>query len=238
MYKKLAFTTAFALASVGGFATEAEAEISANAALVSDYRFRGISQSNEDVAIQAGFDYAADNGFYIGTWGSSVDFDSISGFDGSLELDVYAGWGTDFGENSSIDLGYIYYAYPGDSGSGVGDYQEIYANYGWRDLSLGVAYSDDYYGDTGSFWYLQAGYDWGFAENWALSLHGGYNIFDDDAFLSSDKGHYFDYSVGVTWSVVGVDLGLAWVGTDLDKKDVYDYSWGDDTAVFSLSKSF
>ncbi|MBT8072644.1 MAG: hypothetical protein KJO58_02935, partial [Gammaproteobacteria bacterium] len=64
--------------------------------------------------------------------------------------------------------------------------------------SLGVAYSDDYYGGTSSFWYLQAGYDWGFAENWALSLHAGYNYFEEDSFLSSDKGHYVDYSVGVT----------------------------------------
>lgn len=238
MYKKFTFTTALALASLAGLATDVQAEISANAALVSDYRFRGISQSNEDFAIQAGFDYAAENGFYIGTWGSSVDFDSVSGFDGSLELDIYAGWGTDIGENSSIDLGYIYYAYPGDDSGADGDYQEIYANYGWRDLSLGVAYSDDYYGSSGSFWYLQANYDWSFAENWALSLHAGYNDFDEDVFLSSDKGHYIDYSVGVTWSVVGVDLGLAWVGTDLDKEDVFGYNWGDDTAVFSLSKSF
>jgi len=37
---------------------------------------------------------------------------------------------------------------------------------------------------------------------------------------------------------VGVDLGLAWVGTDLKDEDVFGYSWGDDTAVFTLSKSF
>lgn len=238
MIKKTVCSAAIAVAIVAGVPIEAQAEISANVALVSDYRFRGISQSAEDIALQGGFDYAFDNGFYVGTWGSSVDFDSVDGFDGSLELDVYGGWGTDFGENSSIDLGYIYYAYPGDNSSGEGNYQEFYANYGWRDLSLGVAYSDDYYGSTGEFWYLQANYDWSFAENWALALHVGYNDFDEDVFLSSDKGHYTDYSVGVTWSVVGVDLGLAWVGTNLKDEDVFGYSWGDDTAVFSLSKSF
>ena len=57
-------------------------------------------------------------------------------------------------------------------------------------------------------------------------------------FLSGGADSYIDYSVGVTWSVVGVDLGLAWVGTDLDDEDVFDTSWGDDTAVFSISKSF
>jgi uncharacterized protein (TIGR02001 family) len=237
MLKKNALPTALVLASLAGVATEVQADISANVALVSDYRFRGISQSNEDPAIQGGFDYAFENGFYVGTWGSSVDFDSNVDFDGSLELDFYGGWGTEFGENSSIDIGYIYYMYPGDEGA-EGDYQEFYVNYGWKDLSLGLAYSDDYYGSSQEFWYLQANYDWSFAENWVLSLHAGYNDFEEDIFLSSDKGSYVDYSVGVTWSVVGVDLGLAWIGTDLSEEDVFDTSWGDDTAVFSISKSF
>jgi len=238
MFKKNVLSAALAVTALAGVATEAQAEISANVALVSDYRFRGISQSNENPALQGGFDYAFTNGFYLGTWGSSVDFDSVADFNGSLELDAYGGWGKEFGENSSIDLGYIYYAYPGDEGNAIGDYQEFYANYGWRDLSLGVAYSDDYYGDSGKFWYLQANYDWGFAENWALSLHVGYNDFDEDIFLSSDKGHYTDYSIGLTWSVVGVDLGVTWVGTNLKEEDVYGTEWGDDPAVFSISKSF
>ena len=237
MLKKKTLPAVLVLASVAGIATDVQAEISANAALVSDYRFRGISQSNTSPAIQGGFDYGADNGFYVGTWASSVDFDTNVDFDGSLELDFYAGWGTDLGENSSIDIGYIYYDYPGDDGV-EGDYQEIYVNYGWRNLSLGAAYSDDYYGGSGKFWYLQANYDWTIAENWALALHVGYNDFDEDIFLSSDKGNYLDYSVGVTWSVAGVDLGLAWVGTDLKEEDVFDTDWGDDTAVFSISKSF
>ncbi len=237
MLKKKVLPAALVTASLAAFAVDVHAEISANVALVSEYRFRGISQSNEDPAIQGGFDYAFENGFYVGTWGSSVDFDSDFDFSGSLELDLYGGWGTDIGENSSIDVGYIYYAYPGDQGAD-GNYQEIYFNYGWKDLSLGVAYSDDYYGSSGKFWYLQANYDWSFAENWVLSLHAGYNDFDEDVFLSSDKGNYTDYSVGVTWSVIGVDLGLAWIGTNLSEEDVFDTSWGDDTAVFTLSKSF
>ena len=238
MLKKNVAFAALILAALVGFTIDAQAQISANAALVSDYRFRGISQSTKNAAVQAGFDYAFEYGVYLGTWGSTVDFDSAGDFNGSLELDVYGGWGTEIGENSSIDLGYIYYAYPGDDNGLDGDYQEIYVNYGWRDLSLGAAYSNDYYGGSGKFWYLQANYDWSFAENWALALHVGYNDFDEDIFLSSDKGNYTDYSVGVTWTVVGVDLGLAWVGTNLKKEDVFGTSWGDDTAVFSLSASF
>ncbi len=238
MLKKRFLSTAIALASLAVVTTDVLADFSANVALVTDYRFRGISQSNENPALQGGFDYAHESGFYLGTWGSSVDFDSVGDFNGSLELDAYGGWGTDIGENSTIDFGYIYYAYPGDDAGLDGDYQEFYVNYGWRDLSLGAAYSNDYYGGAGNFWYLQANYDWSFAENWALSLHVGYNDFDDDIFLSSDKGNYTDYSVGVTWSVAGMDLGLAWVGTNLKEDDVFGTGWGDDTAVLSLSASF
>ena len=238
MLKKNILLAALVLAPLAGFTTPVQAEISANVALVTDYRFRGISQSNKNPALQGGFDYAFENGIYVGTWGSTVDFDSAVDFNGSLELDFYGGWSTDLNENSSIDLGYIYYGYPGDDNGLDGDYSEIYVNYGWRDLTLGAAYSWDYYGSSGDFLYLKADYDWSFAEDWTLSLHVGYNDFDEDVFLSSDKGHYTDYSVGVSWSVVGVDLGLSWVGTNLDKEDVFGTKWGNDTAVFSLSKSF
>lgn len=238
MLKKNILLAALVLAPLAGFTTPVQAEISANVALVTDYRFRGISQSNKNPALQGGFDYAFENGIYVGTWGSTVDFDSAVDFNGSLELDYYGGWSTDLNENSSIDLGYIYYSYPGDDEGLDGDYSEIYVNYGWRDLTLGAAYSWDYYGSSGDFLYLKADYDWSFAEDWTLSLHAGYNDFDEDVFLSSDKGHYMDYSVGVSWSVVGVDLGLSWVGTNLDKEDVFGTKWGNDTAVFSLSKSF
>lgn len=235
-------TTALAtlLVSTAGaaFAEPVTADVSANVALVSDYRFRGISQSNTNPAIQGGFDVAFDNGFYLGSWGSNVDFDSAVDFNGSLELDFYGGWGTAIGENSSIDFGYIYYWYPGDDNGLEGDYQEIYFNYGWKDLSLGVAWSDDYYGSSQEFFYAQANYDWAFADDWSLALHVGWNDFEEDVFLSSEKGDYVDYLVGVTWSVVGLDLGLAWVGTNLDEGDVFGTDWGDDTAVLSIAKSF
>ena len=87
---------------------QAEVEISGNVALTSDYRFRGISQSNDDIAVQGGFDVAFDNGIYIGTWGSSVDFDldSSQGLNGSLELDYYVGWASDIGDSGlALDVG-------------------------------------------------------------------------------------------------------------------------------------
>ena len=214
-------------------------EISANVALTSDYRFRGISQSDESAAIQGGFDAEFGPGFYIGTWGSSVDFDSNEGYDGSLELDYYAGWSSAIGDTDfGIDVGYIYYDYPGDNGD-EGDYGEVYVSGSWKDISLSVNYSDDYYGGTGKFYYYAADYSIGlFDTGVTVDFHVGYNDFDKAGeFLSNDQDQYTDWSVALGYSWAGVDFSVAYVDTDLDKEDVFGTDWADSTAVFTISKS-
>lgn len=233
--KILPLAAAFAL-TIGS--NVASAEITGNVSLTSDYKFRGISQSDESPAIQGGLDYAHDSGFYVGTWASSVDFDTNgAGYDGSLELDVYAGFGNTIGDSDfGYDVGVMYYAYPGDDGA-EGDYFEVYGGLSWKDLSLSVAYSDDYYAETGKFYYVAGDYSFSFAENWTLDLHAGYNSFDEEGFLSDGADQYWDYSVGVGVSLAGLDLSLAYVGTDLDEEEVFGSKWGDAQAIFSISKS-
>ena len=220
-------------------------EISANVTLTTDYRFRGISQSDESIAIQGGFDAEFGAGFYIGTWGSTVDFDTnfndsedFDGLDGSLELDYYAGWASDLGDSGlGIDVGILYYDYPGDDGL-EGDYWEVYGSMSWNDLAVGVHYSDDYYAETGEFWYLYADYGFTLFADIGLGLHVGYNMLDEaPGFLSSKEDTYFDYSVSLSKEWAGVEWALAWVGTDLDDDDVFGTDWADDTLVFSISKS-
>ena len=218
-------------------------EISGNVALTTDYRFRGISQTDEDIAVQGGFDAEFGPGFYVGMWGSSVDFDSNDGYDGSLELDYYGGWSSSIGDTDfGIDVGYIYYDYPGDSGD-EGDFQEFYVGTSWKDLSLQVNYSDDYYGGTDEAWYISGDYSFSLLEDFTVGLHVGYQILDDEGgFLAADadgknEDGYTDYSVSVTYTWASVDFSLAYVGTDLDDDDVFGTDWGDDTAIFTLSKS-
>jgi len=222
-------------------------QISANVALVSDYKFRGISQSNKDGALQGGFDAAFGPGFYVGTWGSSVNFNT-NGDDGgccngSLELDYYAGWGTDIGDTDfSVDMGYIYYTYPGDNDTDA-DYGEIYVNGSWKGLTLGVHYSDDYYLGSDEFWYTYADYSVTPSWNWtwgiALGLHAGYNFIEEDGgFLSSDEDGYTDYSVSLSKTLWGVDWAIAYTGTDLDDDDLFGNHWGDNEVIYSMSKSF
>lgn len=222
----------------GGF------EISGNVALTTDYKFRGISQSDESIAVQGGFDAEFGPGFYVGIWGSTVDFDcndipeDCSGYDGSLELDYYGGWSSSIGDTDfGIDVGYIYYDYPGDDGD-EGDYQEFYVGGSWRDFSLQVNYSDDYYAETDEFWYISGDYSFTLLDDFSVGLHVGYNMLEEDGgFLSSDEDAYTDYSVSVTYSWATVDFTLAYVGTDLDDDDVFGTDWGDDAAVFTIAKS-
>jgi uncharacterized protein (TIGR02001 family) len=242
MLNKKLITTAVSAALFSGLAaTSVQAfDVTANVALVSDYRFRGISQTGEDAAVQGGFDASFEPGFYIGTWASSVDFGDVddgSGSYGTMEIDYYAGWAGPIGDTDfAIDVGYYYYQYPGDTVDPKGDYQEFNITPSWKDLSIGVTYSDDFYAETGKYWYYAADYSFGFAEDFSLGLHAGYNKFDD-GFFSTDEDEYTDYSVTLTYTFKGVDLAVAWVGTDLDDDDCYDSNICDDTAVFSISKS-
>ena len=214
-------------------------EISANVALATDYRFRGISQTNRDPAIQGGFDYAHESGVYIGTWASNVSFT-----EGGTEIDFYAGWGTDLSDDTSIDLGYLYYSYP-SSNFGPGDradYWELYGSFGFYGATIGLNYSPEYTFGTGEFWYIYGQYSFPLGEVASLDLHLAYNSIEElDSFLGGeDTGDgYIDYSIGITAGFAGLDWTLAYIGTDIDKSDCFGGDKAcEGNAVVSVSKSF
>ncbi len=112
---KAAILAALLLAPAVSFAQEAEAEsnFSWNVGVVSDYVFRGVSQSNREIAIQGGVDYAfGDSGFYVGTWASTVDYGEVDAPD--FEADFYVGYNTDLGEKFNLDLMVTRYTYYGE----------------------------------------------------------------------------------------------------------------------------
>jgi uncharacterized protein (TIGR02001 family) len=246
MLNKKLLTAAVTTALMAGFgSTQAvagdEFEISGNVALTSDYRFRGISQSNEDPAIQGGFDVGFEPGFYLGTWGSSIDFDvndNSTGSYGNLELDYYGGWRGPIGDSDfGVDVGYAYYDYPSDTTDPVGDYQEFYVKGSWTTLVFGVFYSDDYYAETGESWYFSGDYSLGLIDSLTLGLHAGYTDLDEVGFLSNDKQDYTDYAVSLTYNWATVDFSIAYVGTDLDEEDVFDTELAEPAAVFTIKKA-
>jgi uncharacterized protein (TIGR02001 family) len=239
--KKLLTAAIGATLLAGTTATAVQAfDLSANVALVSDYRFRGISQTDTNAAIQGGFDASFEPGFYLGTWASSIDFGdgNDTGSFGTMEIDYYTGWAGPIGDTDfAIDVGYAYYQYPGDTVDPVGDYQEFYIKPSWKDLGLSVVYSDDFYAKTGEMWYYAADYSLSFLEDFSLGFHAGYNDFEERKFLSDNADSYTDYSVSLGYTFKGVDFSVAWVGTDLDESECFDSNICDDTAVFSISKS-
>jgi len=92
--------------------------VTANVTLASQYRYRGITQSNSLPAIQGGFDYAHESGFYIGNWNSSISWinDGYTGLNPSvsapIEMDFYAGYKKEVSEGLTLDVGLLEYYYP------------------------------------------------------------------------------------------------------------------------------
>ena len=111
------------------------AGVSANVSFTTDYIWRGMTQS-DGPAVQGGFDYEADSGFYAGFWGSNVNFNNGNG----QELDYYAGYGFSLG-NVGVDVGYITYDYP-DSDPDL-KFEEIYLGFSFGDLGLTYASGQD-----------------------------------------------------------------------------------------------
>lgn len=155
--KKLSMATCSSLlVALGTLSMQAQAvEVSGDITFVSDYAFRGISQTDEAAAIQGGITLAADSGFYLSVWGSSVDF----GGEGTLELDVLLGWSGDIAEDWSADVGIMRYGYPNTEFEGS-NFWELYGSVSYKDLTLGLAYSDDYYGNTGNYFYNMPATAW------------------------------------------------------------------------------
>ena len=175
------------------------ASVSANVAFASDYIWRGMTQS-DGPAISGGFDYAADNGFYAGIWGSNVNFNDGAG----SELDYYFGYGFEVA-GVGVDLGYVAFDYP-ENNTGL-DFEEIVLGLSMGDLGLtfalgqdgapdyteisyafgpvGISYGeyDDYGDNFGIAYGFSCGsYECGFA--YTDFTDGGYGA-DEDAFVFS-----------------------------------------------------
>lgn len=211
--------------------------ISANASVVSEYRFRGVDLSGGDIAIQGGIDFGHDSGFYVGTWGSSIDETTV-GY-GHTELDLYGGWSGDLSDAVSVDVGVIAYLYP-NAGAGDFDYIEFYGSVGVGlgpvDLTVGAAYApkQDSLGTQDNI-YVYTDLGLGIPGSpISVTAHAGYT----DGFLTfTNDGDAIDYSIGVDVAVnENLSFGVAYVGVDDDIVAGYDF--GDSSIVLTASASF
>jgi uncharacterized protein (TIGR02001 family) len=199
-------------------APEPEFTISGNVALVSDYRFRGVTQTFEKPAIQGGFDFTHQSGAYLGTWASNVG--EWANFGGNMEIDFYGGYrGTLPTVEVDYDIGLIAYQYPGNTANVSNNTREWYVGF-----SKGpVAYK--FYRTTGN-WFgisnssgstyhdLTASFE--FNEQVSVGLHAGrQNVAGSAEAINPD---FTDYSVGISVALPD-DYALGVKFTTVDFKD-------------------
>ncbi len=210
--------------------------VTANVTLTNDYRYRGISQSNFQPAIQGGFDYAHESGFYIGNWNSSISWisDTASTLKQSvsapIEMDFYAGYKHEWSKGFAADIGVLQYYYPTSGSSGFiqnPNTTELYvaqnftfdAVTGFLKFSYAVTPIFGTPNSSGSnYTDLTVNYDTGV---WGLSLnaHAGYqyvagNLMDSSA-SNSSLYSYTDWKLGVTKDFgSGLSANMSYVGTN------------------------
>lgn len=197
---------------------------SGNVAITSDYAFRGITQSLGDPAVQGGIDLKHPSGFYVGTWGSSVNFgeDLAGGARALTELDVYGGFGASLGGLVDVDLSAIYYGYPGAAGGRNYDFVEVGLGasraLGPLEPGLSLRYSPDFFAGSGSA--LYKGITLGLPVS-VVGLSGslGHQSISDNAVFGTPD--YLHWGVGASVDWFGLSLGGQVIGTDLEEEDCF-----------------
>jgi uncharacterized protein (TIGR02001 family) len=210
-------------------AEEDEGMLTWSAALTSDYVFRGVSQTDEDPALQLGLDFAFSHGFYAGLWGSNVDFGD-GGPD--VELDTFIGWNHDINDSWNFDVMINRYNYLGeDDEFGDGDYNELIAAIAWDEmLTFTTGYTNDVYGLDEDGWYFGLGGSWELGHEFALDAGIGRSLFDE----STGIYDYTDYSVAVNRDFGPVNIALGWYATNAAGEDNFGDT-ADDRFVLTFS---
>jgi uncharacterized protein (TIGR02001 family) len=248
----LTLSVAAALAVPGLAAAQAPAAAAApasphtvtgNMGLFSEYRFRGIAQTFEKPAFQGGFDYSHSSGLYAGNWNSNVSETLYSG--ASLEMDFYGGYKKAFGD-FGLDLGVLYYYYPGSNLAGVGkiDNTEVYIGGTWKWLSAKYYHAvSDFFSVPGTknSSYIDLGATFDLGSGWGVVGHWG-----QQKVKSISAADYSDWKLGVTKDLGnGWNASLSYIDTDAEEA-AYTFTnaggttkfLGDSTIVISIGKTF
>jgi len=207
---------------VSGLATPAYAEdaeppaafeITGSAGIYSQYRFRGISLSDEEVAFQGSIGVSHESGLYVGTWGSSLaGFGSFGG--ANAEVDVYAGYAGEAG-GLGFDVSAVWYLYPGTEGT---DYVELIGKLSKElgpvsgTVGVGFVPSQDAVGDESNLYLF--GDVAGGIPNTPVTLKAHLGWSKGDGTLSP-TGEYLEWSLGADIAIDKLTLGIAYVDTDL-----------------------
>ena len=210
----LAVALASSLTSFGAVAADKAPEpdfsISGNFGLFSDYRFRGMSQTNKGMAAQGGFDLAHKSGLYAGTWTSNVADWANTGGNGQ-EVDVYGGYKTEF-VGIGVDIGYLAYIYPGNTANPKQNTEETYIGLSYGPVSYKVSVAGNKwfgYAGSGSI-YQDLSASFSVSDKVTVGFHVG---FQDVKHADVDLD-FTDYKASVSYALPdNYTLGIAYVTT-------------------------
>ncbi|MNJ88137.1 putative bacterial protein [compost metagenome] len=219
-----------------------EHSFTGNLSVVSDYRFRGVSQTFRQPAVQGGFDYAHSSGFYVGNWNSNVSGNSFT--DGSIEMDLYGGYKFNITPDVTADVGVLYYYYPGAQILGGKKYNttEVYGSVGYKWFTLKYSNAvSDFFGapDSNGSDYIELNANFEVMDKTTLGFHVGHQ-----KVKNVDNASYTDYKLSLARDFGFATIGLAVVGTDLNNDGPVLGSNGKTkktagtAAVLSISKAF
>lgn len=246
----LAALALVALAAPAHAADSADADapeytLTANVTLASQYRYRGLMQTNNKPAIQGGFDFTHASGLYLGNWNSSVSWlnDGNSDVSAPVEMDFYGGYKGNLAADVPFDLGVLQYYYPGDYPSGYTspDTTELYAGVGYGPVMFKYSvamtnlfgFADSKYSQ---YFDLSGNFDTGF---WGLTVNAHVGR---QTVRNLTDGAYTDWKLGLTKDFgQGLAISVAYIDTNADRA-VYTNSrgryMGRATGLLSLTKTF
>ena len=211
------------------FAPSTMAQWSSTLTLASDYLFNGVTQTDENPALQGSLDWAGESGWYAGAWGSNVDF----GDDTNLEVDIYAGYYQDLSENMSLDIGIAQYTYHGAGYSSDGNYPEAYVKWGIGNTELNFWYSWDYFGSDAGHYIVMLNHtlELNEATSLLLGVDRSTSLDAEKYEWETDKRYYYHWQATLNYSYAGFDMSLGLHGTDLD-------TYGDTTLLLTVGRTF
>jgi uncharacterized protein (TIGR02001 family) len=263
MFKsKLLNTLILTALSAPGLALAEDAPVSphiftANVALVSDYTFRGVSQTFRQPAIQGGIDYGHSSGIYLGVWSSNVS--NVSYLGGSQEIDFYGGYKGKVNDDLNYDIGLLEYYYPNavtapaPAASNKYNTLEAYGAVNYKFVGAKYSYSlTDFFGantltgatgSTKGSGYLDLYANYEVAPKLTLVAHAGHQSVSNGGSIFLG---YSDYKLGVTKDINGYVLGVAYIKTNLptaattytNANSGTTKNIGDGAVVWSVTRAF
>jgi uncharacterized protein (TIGR02001 family) len=193
---------------------EPDYTLSYNVGVVTDYRYRGISQSRLRPALQGGADFAHKSGLYIGTWASTIHWIKDSGGKGNIEWDIYGGYKGTAGP-VGYDVGVLRYQYPDNQLNPSANTTELYAagTVGPATLKYSRSITNLFgFADSKGSGYLDLSATFDLGSGYSVVPHVGHQTVRHNTGFS-----YTDYSVTLGKDFGnGVSVSAAAVGTDVD----------------------